>query len=1108
MGKCGGFDREMNASDTELLRQFARDGSEAAFAELVRRHVDLVYSAALRQVDPDVQAAEDVTQVVFTDLARKAGKLGHLTSLAGWLYGSTRFEAMQHHRSKFRRITRETAAHAMSQMLATAAPEPDWNRLQPVLDEAMCDLPDDDREAVLLRYFEKRPLAEVGARLGLSENTARMRVDRALDKLHAALGKRGITSTAAALGTVLGANVVASASPDLVERVNRAGANVWQRKRPVIAGGGPGWLIPVTVALLLGVGGLMWMNRQGWSGADSDSVAAAAAQPAANATPSETNSGMLSGRPAGSPTTENSAAGASASTNAEPWTGPELRLKILTKDAGQPVPNVKVSYFSRVQEQVSKETTVTTRAGDARIKLRPELSRLEIKTQAEGFADMTLRWSPVLGDAIPTSYVLRLERGVLLGGTVVDPEGRPVAGANLAFNEDSPDPRAKSGESLEFSFFSITTDGDGRWKSQRIAESKAERTSIYVTAINLLPASSGPGWDTEELALLRRQAHVIKMGRGVVLRGIVVNKTGQPVTGARVMMMDGAGKNHERTTALDGMFEFPGATPGIVSRIAIQAAGYAPKSVEVTRIDPEVPVRVVVDEGATLRLRLTDQAGKPVANAVASSTKVVSVELFMPPLAERRSDQEGRIVWTNAPRETCQIDIRSEEYLVEMAIPVTASESEQTIVLVRPPLLRGRVTDARTGSPLSKFHIALGWEQRHFLTQKSNIEVSPIDRFHLDFTNGVFRHELKERLIIGPDRTQGFMVQFEAEGYQKYVSRPIGYGEGEVILDVAMETAADIDVTVLDPSGRPAARAELGLPRLGVTATLRAGRLFMENRRAQDSLFRADANGKLKLARDPDLDRIIVVHPSGFLDTRMALLEGDPVIRLQPWGRIAGSVKSVSKDLPCTVSVQPLGGGRDGFFYEMGATADASGRFEVSRLPYGDVVVQQKVPDAGHPMPGATTLFRSRAATVVPGETTEVNFGGECWIVGRLRVPPSLAIPAGTVWKGSLATPFPQPPPGLAEGNPEYYRWLNSPERVRATSNADYLPMVIHADGRFSVEGTTAGTFRLTIQITAPASGDVPPSGIAATYLEVPIPENPASSEIDLGEVMLEAVRQ
>jgi hypothetical protein len=166
------------------------------------------------------------------------------------------------------------------------------------------------------------------------------------------------------------------------------------------------------------------------------------------------------------------------------------------------------------------------------------------------------------------------------------------------------------------------------------------------------------------------------------------------------------------------------------------------------------------------------------------------------------------------------------------------------------------------------------------------------------------------------------------------------------------------------------------------------------------------------------------------------------------------------------------------------------------------------IPTSASPLPCATSLMRSRAATVVPGETTEVNFGGECRIVGRLRVPASLAIPAGTVWKGSLATPFLQPPPGLAEGNPEYYRWLNSPERVRATSNADYLPMVIQADGRFSVEGATAGTFRLTTQITAPASGDVPPSVIAATYLEVPIPENPASSEIDLGEVMLEVVRQ
>jgi hypothetical protein len=133
---------------------------------------------------------------------------------------------------------------------------------------------------------------------------------------------------------------------------------------------------------------------------------------------------------------------------------------------------------------------------------------------------------------------------------------------------------------------------------------------------------------------------------------------------------------------------------------------------------------------------------------------------------------------------------------------------------------------------------------------------------------------------------------------------------------------------------------------------------------------------------------------------------------------------------------------------------------------------------------------------------------GDFRIVGRLRVPPSLAIPAGAVWKGGLATPAPQPPPGLTQENPEFFRWLNSLERSRATSNADYLPLVFHADGRFSVEGAAAGTLFLTTQVIAPASGATPPSVRGAAFQEVRISEDSASTEIDVGDVMLEPVSQ
>ena len=204
----------------ELLRRYVAERSEPAFTELVQRHIDLVYSAALRQVGGEAPAAQDVTQAVFTDLARKAARLTRHTSLTGWLYTSTRYLAAKARRAEQRRRAREQHAHTMNQLLQSTGPDPAWDELRPVLDDVMHELSAADREAVLLRFFERRPLAEIGTRLGLSENAARMRVDRALDKLRAALAKRGVTSTATALAAVLADEAVSAAPVGLAATVS------------------------------------------------------------------------------------------------------------------------------------------------------------------------------------------------------------------------------------------------------------------------------------------------------------------------------------------------------------------------------------------------------------------------------------------------------------------------------------------------------------------------------------------------------------------------------------------------------------------------------------------------------------------------------------------------------------------------------------------------------------------------------------------------------------------------------------------------------------------------------------------------------------------------
>lgn len=198
--------------DAALLLLYVRNGSEAAFRELVQRHIAFVYQSALRQSGGNAAQAADVTQIVFTHLAQKARSLTHHPSLLSWLLKSTRYAALKAWRTERRRKKHETEAGTMDELLKDSHPAADWDNLRPVLDEALCELAEKDRQALLWRFFGGLTLAQVGAKQGLREDAARMRVDRALDRLRSVLERRGIASSTAALGLLM-ANQPAIAVP-------------------------------------------------------------------------------------------------------------------------------------------------------------------------------------------------------------------------------------------------------------------------------------------------------------------------------------------------------------------------------------------------------------------------------------------------------------------------------------------------------------------------------------------------------------------------------------------------------------------------------------------------------------------------------------------------------------------------------------------------------------------------------------------------------------------------------------------------------------------------------------------------------------------------------
>ena len=211
-----------DANDMDLVREYAARNSEPAFETLVRRHVSLVYSVALRQVGNPAQA-EEITQAVFLILARKAARLRPDTVLPGWLHETARFASASFLRGELRRQHREHEAYMQSNLQAST-PDPAWEQLAPLLDEAIGQLGKADRNAVVLRFFQNKSAREIAVALNVHESAAQKRLNRAVERLRDWFLKRGVAVSADALTGALSVNSVHGAPAHLAASVMAASA--------------------------------------------------------------------------------------------------------------------------------------------------------------------------------------------------------------------------------------------------------------------------------------------------------------------------------------------------------------------------------------------------------------------------------------------------------------------------------------------------------------------------------------------------------------------------------------------------------------------------------------------------------------------------------------------------------------------------------------------------------------------------------------------------------------------------------------------------------------------------------------------------------------------
>ncbi len=560
-------------TDWELLREYAQQDSETAFATLVERHIPLVYSAAVRQTN-NPALAEDITQGVFVLLAGKASKINDKTILAGWLYRAARNLAQTALRTERRRRQREAAAA----QLDIGSPEPDlWEQVAPALDEAMAQLGETDRNALLLRFFQNKKLLEVGLALGLTEEAAKKRVARAVNKLRNLFVQRGIALTGAALAGVLTARAVHAAPAALVASISAGRGPKTDKLAPNVALLVEEALRDSSIATvkwalgLVGVIGLAtFLGLIAWQRWTSTSrlpqrfpgvVSAPQGAAQARAAPAI---GKLAPIPAAIP------------------------LRALADTDGQPLPRVAVHVRYSGRDDASLDL-ITDGEGRCRIPLAGRAFRtVDAVVDSGGYTPRGASWFryELEGRSDMDEYVLRLDRGRAFSGLIQDQAGLPIPSAQVTIGGPAMDLSIREHGSQVFA----TTDLDGHWSSDQLAAG-IEQLDLTVEHPDYCLLSTNLS-----LSATNSMPPILVLQPGVSVSGVVQEPNGAPVVGAEVgdSPLPGAlWQKLDTTTDFDGRFFFPHVQAGPL-RLSAHAPGHSASTNQVNCSTDIDDVRIVL----------------------------------------------------------------------------------------------------------------------------------------------------------------------------------------------------------------------------------------------------------------------------------------------------------------------------------------------------------------------------------------------------------------------------------------------------------------------------------------------------------------------------------
>ena len=1127
-------------NDAQLIEAFSKSRAEAAFRSLVERHLPLVLGTA-RRITGDNGLAEETAQTVFILLARKASSLREGTVVSGWLYRTTCFVAQRALRNELRRQRREQEAAAMQTQNQSIPPGPER---APHLDDALQQLSTKERKAVLLRFYEERSIPEVGASLGISEEAAKKRVTRGLEKLRQFFSRRGTQITSAALIAAL-TQETAKAAVDAA-MVSKVAATA---------------LAPAASSTLL----LDVLSAWRWSkiklilGASSGVVATALLI-------SQTLPVTHREPPAPTPNKSTVAESATNTRSAATGTAPSstfesidiagqilpahpLKITVLDSATGDPIPGAKLMHTMMWSaNRTEPPQPLRTDAKGTAVFPVPDyipgserMNQFEVSVTAQGYAPRQIMWLCSTGfvfNIVTNDYTVRLENGVTIGGMVMDESGHPLEGARVGVRGNnyrgysySTDGNGKvtSPPTLrneDFSSFSqsskgddaIVTDQSGRFQFTHFpSDLKALVIDLIGTdgarrRFKTLEGARMTADETEPVSFrsLQTVSARLLLPRGVTVAGAVVDQFGQPVAGAEVS--EGTQWGNLRIlshveTGYSGQFWLSNRPPREII-LAASADGYASAST-IVAVKPGMGVtQIQLPPELPLKGRVVNQDGEPVAGAAVRLSDINNEGLGL--IWDGTADAEGRFVWRSAPTNEVALYVAALGYPARL-VRLRSATNEVVVRLNanqthNASYVTGTVADATSGKPVEHFNVKV----RH-------------DRWS-DWESGPTFAGLEGAFSLTTSQSEvpvgtyaSWFLSIDAPGYEAYQTRMFEYEEGNQRFDIKLNPGGLVEGLVRNPAGDLASDCLVGVATENDKPLSSKPGEFTLYRNSNGTVH-TDPAGHFKLKEPLNLQALVAFGKLGCATARVSGNSQNIDLQLLPWGHVQGTLMNGNSPITNeTIALDDLISDPANPIQMMQRTqTDAEGRFAFDNVPAGEYRVAVESRSWQHSGRDVVEAMQT-AVTVEAGATNQVMLkeSGQVLVAKLAASRPAAAVDwsdCQAILSRDVSVPTP----------PSRGDFVSESSYMAARSNYPRNPAVLAAqralrsywgsvstDGSVTFENVPAGNYIFDIKLFSKdtlSTGSATPNVIAQLNMPLTVPEQgtDATNAVRLGTFTLD----